>query len=73
MNFMELKNNPAKYYGSPDDVVADNALDTAQKREILNQWEVDAELLSVADAESMTGGHRPKIDLVRKAIRSLDQ
>lgn len=73
MNIMEIKKNPAKHYDAPDDVVADDALDTAQKREILKQWEVDAELLSVADAENMTGGDSPQIDLVRKAIRSLDK
>lgn len=73
MQFEELKKNPSKYFDTPGAVAEADDLSRAQKLEILQQWQLDAELLSVAESENMPGSRQPSIDRVRDAIRSLEQ
>lgn len=73
MQFEELKKNPSKYFDTPGAVAEADDLSRAQKLEILQQWQLDAELLSVAESENMPGDRQPSIGSVRDAIRSLEQ
>ena len=53
------------------DVVNDESLDTEAKRKILESWKKDAELLSTAQGENMTGGERPQLQDVSLALQEL--
>lgn len=66
------KSDPSQYFDRPDDVVRDPRLTTAQKIEILRQWETDARLMSVAEEENMTGAQAPPLDSILKAIQLLE-
>ena len=65
--------DPTKKYGSPMEVVNDPSLDTDQKRCILESWRKDAELLSTASAENMTGGEAPQLQDVSLALDKLEK
>lgn len=47
--------DPTRFYQQPNDVLADERLDPAQKRRILESWVLDAERLSESEAENMPG------------------
>jgi hypothetical protein len=64
--------DPTRYYTSPMDVVRDDALDSEEKRRILESWKKDAELLSTAQDENMAGGERPQLQDVSLALGALD-
>lgn len=51
--------DPTRQFNTPMDVVNDPALDVHAKRQILESWKKDAELLSTATNENMTGGETP--------------
>lgn len=65
--------DPTRFYGSPMDVVRDDDLDTDEKRRILESWKKDAELLSTAQNENMTGGERPQLQDVSLALGELER
>lgn len=65
--------DPTRHYKCPMDVVRDDALDTDEKRRILESWKKDAELLSTAQAENMSGGERPGLQDVSLALIELDR
>jgi len=65
--------DPTREYGSPMDVVKDGTLDAGEKLRILESWRKDAELLSTAQSENMTGGERPQLQDVALAIQELDR
>ncbi len=65
--------DPTRHYTCPMDVVHDDSLDIEEKRKILESWKKDAELLSTAQAENMTGGERPQLQDVSLALQELDQ
>jgi hypothetical protein len=65
--------DPTRHYASPMDVVHDDALDSEDKRKILESWKKDAELLSTAQAENMSGGERPQLQDVSLALTELDR
>lgn len=65
--------DPTKKYGSPMEVVNDPRLDTDQKRCILESWKKDAELLSTASAENMTGGESAHVQDVSLALDQLEK
>lgn len=73
MHFEELKKNPGKHFETPDDVVRSADFSRKQKLEILEQWQLDAELLLVAESENMPGDRQISIGSVQEAIRSLEQ
>jgi hypothetical protein len=51
--------DPTRQFNTPMDVVLDSTLDVDEKRQILESWKKDAELLSTATNENMTGGETP--------------
>ena len=65
--------DPTRHYTCPMDVVNDESLDPEEKRKILESWKKDAELLSTAQAENMSGGERPQLQDVNLALQELDQ
>jgi len=64
--------DPVKHFGTPRDVVADKSLTVDEKRRILESWAVDAQLLSVAEEESMGGKDRPGLREVKLALLELE-
>jgi hypothetical protein len=65
--------DPTRYYAQPMDVVHDLELDRDEKRRILESWKKDAELLSTAQAENMSGGERPQLQDVSLALTELER
>ena len=65
--------DPTREYDQPMDVVKDSGLDAGEKLRILESWKKDAELLSTAQSENMTGGERPQLQDVMLAIQELDR
>jgi hypothetical protein len=65
--------DPTRHYTCPMDVVHDEALDVDEKRRILESWKKDAELLSTAQSENMSGGERPQLQDVSLALNELDR
>lgn len=63
--------DPSKVFATPDDVLAAD-LATDKKLKILKQWEDEAHQLQAATDEAMTGGERPQLEAVRKAIDKLE-
>ena len=65
--------DPTRHYAAPMDVVHDESLDTEEKRRILESWKKDAELLSTAQDENMSGGERPQLQDVSLALTELER
>jgi len=62
---------PSIYFEEPRDVVADTALSSHQKDEILKTLEQDARQLADATSEGMSGGERNKLHDVLTAADTL--
>lgn len=62
---------PTDVFDKPSDVVRSDAVDTKDKQKILNQWEVDAQALSRANEEGMTGGEPTELTKVQEARRKV--
>lgn len=69
----EAISDPTRQYRKPMDVVNDNGLDADDKLRILESWKKDAELLSRAQDENMSGGERPQLQDVMLAIQELER
>ena len=67
--------DPSRQFGRPLDVLYDDVLDVDAKRHILESWKKDAQLLSTATNENMSGGEPPAATLqeVTIALYKLDQ
>lgn len=65
--------DPGKHFAAPRDVVADPDLDLGEKRRILDSWALDAQLLSVAEEENMSGQDRPGLREVKLALLELEK
>jgi hypothetical protein len=65
--------DPTRHYARPMDVVHDESLEPKDKRRILESWKKDAELLSTAQDENMSGGERPQLQDVSLALTELDR
>ena len=65
--------DPTREYRKPIDVVRDDGLDADEKLRILESWKKDAELLSTAQDENMTGGERPQLQDVMLALQELER
>ena len=63
--------DPTQYFGAPLEVVYDSSLDPNDKQAILKSWLKDAELLSAAQAENMTGGEDARLRQVKLALAEL--
>lgn len=65
--------DPVKHFASPRDVVADARFSNEEKRQILDSWALDAQLLSVAEEENMPGRDRPGLRDVKLALLELEE
>ena len=65
--------DPGSVYRFPRDVLADEVLSKEQKRQILNQWLVDAKNLAVADEENMAGDGPTMLSRVLHCLTLLDE
>ena len=72
MDFDRALKDPAAAFETPEAVLGDGHLTTEQKRQILERWRQDAELLEKAAAENMAGGEPNMLHRVSKAILQLD-
>jgi hypothetical protein len=66
-------NDPTRVYTTPMDVVRDEDLSVDEKRQILESWKQDAQLLSTAQDENMAGGERPQLQDVSVALAELER
>lgn len=64
--------DPSRQFKTPMEVVNDRTLDVDAKRQILESWKKDAELLSTATDENMTGGDTP-VSLLQDVHLALDK
>ncbi|HEY4366581.1 MAG TPA: hypothetical protein VGN07_05045 [Steroidobacteraceae bacterium] len=65
--------DPTRHYAKPMDVVNDPTLEPDAKRQILESWKTDAQLLSTAQDENMTGGEAPGLQDVSIALEKLER
>ncbi|TNF59025.1 MAG: hypothetical protein EP307_11200, partial [Rhodobacteraceae bacterium] len=74
---MERIAHPQKHYCSAEDVARDDRLTADEKRRVLDSMALNAELMSEATEEGMTGGEQPpSLQEIRKAqakIRAMPQ
>ena len=63
--------DPAAVYSFPRDVLSDEALTVEQKRQVLEQWLVDAKNLAVADEENMAGDGPCMLSRVQRCLSML--
>jgi len=63
--------DPVKHFATPREVVIDPRFTTDEKLRILESWALDAQLLSQAEDENMTGKDRPGLREVKLAILEL--
>lgn len=64
--------DPSAIYDEPADVVRDARLSDADKRRILEAWQIDARELQVAEEEGMAGGEPNMMVRVHDALVQLD-
>lgn len=60
---------PANEFDAPADVANDRTLDHEDKKKILRQWKTDADALTRAADEGMSGGEPARLDEVENAER----
>ena len=65
------KTSPTNEFERPIDVVESRDLSDKEKNKVLNQWEVDAQGLSRASDEGMTGGEPSRLTEVQDARREM--
>jgi hypothetical protein len=65
--------DPAKHFATPHEVVIATGYSREEKRRILESWAVDAELLTVAEEENMSGADRPGLHDVKLALLELEK
>jgi len=70
----EVIADPSRRYQTPFQVLNDQGISHEEKRRILESWKVDAELLSTATNENMSGGEAalPLLWQVHMALERLD-
>lgn len=67
--------DPSRQFKRPADVLSDDSLDLAAKRQILESWKKDALLLSTATNENMAGNETvaPLLEEVTMALDKLER
>lgn len=73
MTKQEAIDNPASNFDTPTILVESTALSPIEKGEALKNWAEDAERLSVAADEGMTGGERSLLPEVKAAEAVLEK
>jgi hypothetical protein len=74
MNGYKVKDalqDPLKVFDHPNSVVACDELSMEDKLKVLQQWELDARGLQVAEEENMGGGEPDLLGRVHDALRLL--
>ena len=71
MNFEQAKLSPSSVFDSPAAVATTTKLTTAQKVEVLQQWEYDARSLQVAAEENMGDDPSKLLDEILAALHLL--
>jgi hypothetical protein len=64
--------NPSKFFKAPADVLVAPKLSRNDKIKILQQWEVDARLLAVAEEENMGAGESSHLGAIVSALIALE-
>jgi len=72
ITFEKALHNPASYYVSPQNILQDQGLTTAEKIQLLRRWEYDERELAVAEEENMAGGPPSRLDEILQALHQLD-
>ena len=67
-----LIKNPAGHFRAPSEVLTDRTLDKDGKRRVLEAWVQDAQSISKADDENMSGGEPPRLREAKLALDQLD-
>ncbi len=70
IDFARALASPTSVFDRPADVVT-SQLSWDEKRQILEQWEIDSRALQVAAEENMSGGERARLGEVRDALRRI--
>jgi hypothetical protein len=65
--------DPTREFATPMAVVDDTGLELDEKQRILESWRKDAELLSTAQSENMTGGEGARLQDVSIALQKLEE
>ncbi len=69
----ELVKDPAGHFRAPAEVLTDRTLNKDGKRRVLEAWVKDAQLISKADDENMSGGEPPRLREAKLALDQLDK
>ena len=64
--------DPARYFASPNDVIADERYSPAARRQILQRWHEDALRLEDSAEEGMTGGEKSRLREIELALGRFD-
>jgi hypothetical protein len=71
--YHEALRTPSEVYERPEAVLRDEALDDAQKLEILSHWEAEAVQLQESEGEGMDGGEQSLLGEIKQAIAELSE
>jgi len=69
----EVDKDPTTRFASPMDVVNAPRLTPEEKQKILESWARDAEQISQAESENMTGPERSRLQEVKLALLELQK
>jgi hypothetical protein len=68
----DLVKSPTDHFRSPGEVLTDRTLNKDGKRRVLEAWVKDAQLMSKADDENMSGGEPARLREAKLALGQLD-
>ena len=71
-DFEKALHDPSEVYAFPRDVLLDDTLTDAQKKRVLQEWELDAREIMQADDENMAGDSPSMLQRVHAALAKLD-
>ncbi len=69
----ELVLDPRKWFDVPEEVLSDRRLSFADKKRILESWQLDAARLAESTGENMTGGEETNLREVSRVLVELDE
>lgn len=63
--------DPRRFFGTPETLIDSDTYSTREKIEILQQWKRNEDDLIRSSGEGLTGGAKPKLNEVLKALDTL--
>ncbi len=63
--------DPSKFYAAPKDAANNTRFSVAERRKILQAWQMNEEALLRASNEGLDGGERPHLQLVIAELQRL--